>query len=132
MVKRIFDDAAFRGGVKLFNHGDYFAAHEAWEELWLSASGDTRHFLQGLIQWAIALYHFQRGNLNGARKLFHSGDALLTPLAPAWQGVCVAALRQDMASFLAEVSHGGEHDPVANTPRHGESLRQKPMIRRAS
>ena len=29
-------------------------------------------------------------------------------------------------------SHGGEHDPVANTPRHGESLRQKPMIRRAS
>jgi predicted metal-dependent hydrolase len=45
---------AFCWGVDLYNHGFYWEAHEAWEDLWkLCDRGTTLHvFLQGLIQCA--------------------------------------------------------------------------------
>jgi predicted metal-dependent hydrolase len=39
-------------GRAAFNCGDYFSAHELWEDVWLGLVGDERIFLQGLIQIA--------------------------------------------------------------------------------
>ena len=65
-------DVRYLGGVRFFNDGDFFEAHEAWEGLWLETSGPERRFYQGLIQAAVALYHFGNGNLRGAVKLYGS------------------------------------------------------------
>jgi hypothetical protein len=59
-------DVRYLGGVRFFNDGDFFEAHEVWEGLWLETSGPERRFYQGLIQAAVALYHFGNGNLRGA------------------------------------------------------------------
>ncbi len=56
-------DARYLGGVRFFNEGDFFEAHEVWEDLWLNTAGPERRFYQGLIQAAVALYHFGNGNL---------------------------------------------------------------------
>lgn len=53
-------------GIKLFNSGRYFEAHEAWEDLWRSTGGPLRLFYQGLVQAAVGLHHLGRGNRNGA------------------------------------------------------------------
>jgi len=103
VFEKLVTDEAFLAGVESFNRGDYFLAHEIWEDIWFSAGGEARSFLQGLIQWSLALHHFQRGNLKGARKLFESGDQLLEPLLPVWQGVSLADLRQAMISGLESV-----------------------------
>lgn len=66
-------------GLELFNAQKYWHAHEAWEVLWLEARGDSRLFLQGLIQLAAAYHHVQRGTFRGAVRLF---DAALAKLAP--------------------------------------------------
>jgi predicted metal-dependent hydrolase len=50
---------------------DYYECHEVMEELWLS---EGRHRLyQGLLQAAVALYHFTNDNISGAIKLFQGG-----------------------------------------------------------
>ena len=54
-------------GVKFFNAGSYFEAHEVWEDLWRETAGPVRRFYQGLIQAAVAMHHLERGNLAGAR-----------------------------------------------------------------
>ena len=54
-------------GIKFFNSGQYFEAHEAWEELWRQTEGPLRLYYQGLVQTAVGLHHLGRGNLNGAR-----------------------------------------------------------------
>lgn len=61
---------SFLRGVALFNAGEFFASHEAWEELWLQATGAERAFLHALIQVAAALHHHQRGNFTGAHSVF--------------------------------------------------------------
>src|SRR5204862_3147329 len=54
-------------GIEDFNAGRYFDAHEIWEEIWLRSSGDTKLFYQMLIQAAVGLHHYERGNARGAR-----------------------------------------------------------------
>jgi hypothetical protein len=54
-------------GIDDFNAGRYFDAHEIWEEVWLRSSGDTKLFYQMLIQAAVGLHHYERGNARGAR-----------------------------------------------------------------
>jgi uncharacterized protein len=65
-------DPRYLAGVVLFNAGDYFEAHEVWEDLWAESHGPTRKFYQGLIQAAVGLCHFCNGNLGGAAKLYRS------------------------------------------------------------
>ena len=60
----------FDTGVAQFNGGDWFEAHETWEDLWLDLPrGPRRDFIQGLIQLAVALEHVRRRNPRGALML---------------------------------------------------------------
>jgi len=54
-------------GIEHFNARRYFDAHEVWEEIWLRSSGDAKVLYQMLIQAAVGLYHYERGNARGAR-----------------------------------------------------------------
>jgi uncharacterized protein len=56
-----------QAGINFFNEGQYFEAHEAWEDLWRPTRGPLRLFYQGLVQAAVGLHHLNHGNLNGAR-----------------------------------------------------------------
>ena len=54
-------------GINLFNQGEYFEAHEVWEDLWRETDGPLRTFYQGLIHAAVGLYHLRQENATGAR-----------------------------------------------------------------
>jgi len=56
-------------GIRLFNEGYFFEAHEIWEEQWRRDQGPSHLFLQGLIQVAAGLHHYQNGNVRGAAAL---------------------------------------------------------------
>ena len=47
-------DPRYLAGIVLFNRGDFFEAHEVWEQLWMEP-GEDKKFFQGLIQAAVAL-----------------------------------------------------------------------------
>ncbi|MBI3329111.1 MAG: DUF309 domain-containing protein, partial [Nitrospinae bacterium] len=53
-------------GTLVFNAELFFEYHELLEEHWREAEGDPKRFLQGLIQVAVGLHHWQHGNYNGA------------------------------------------------------------------
>lgn len=50
----------FKSGLKSFNDGYYWEAHEAWEELWREQVGEGKKFTEGFVQFAEA-YHFAKG-----------------------------------------------------------------------
>ena len=82
-------------GVALFNHHRFFECHEVLEQLWRDTTGRPRDFYKGLIQAAVACYHWSRGNLAGAHSLFRSSSRYLARYAPSCLGV-------DVAGFLAQ------------------------------
>ncbi len=89
-------DPRYLAGVVLFNAGDYFEAHEVWEDLWAESHGTTRKFYQGLIQAAVGLCHFTNGNLGGAAKLYHSSRDYMKDCGSRFLGL-------DLTSFWNEM-----------------------------
>jgi predicted metal-dependent hydrolase len=50
-------DDPFANGARLFDSGEFFEAHEAWEQRWKVVTDATeRRFFQGLIQVAAAFH----------------------------------------------------------------------------
>ena len=67
-------DPRFTSAIELFNTGEWYAAHDVFEELWHETADPERRSLQGILQVAVAQLHLQRGNRRGATILF--GEAL--------------------------------------------------------
>jgi uncharacterized protein len=93
----------YLAGILLFNRGDFFEAHEVWEQLWLDGAGAGRSFHQGLIQAAVGLCHFCNGNLRGAAKLYRTSRAYMEPYAPRYLGLDVADFWRQMERCFAPV-----------------------------
>jgi predicted metal-dependent hydrolase len=93
-------------GIVLFNRGDWFEAHEAWEDLWHESGPPQRRFYQGLIQAAVGLCHYHNGNLRGAAKLYQSSRDYMEPYRPAYLGLNVAAFWDQMQTCFANVLAG--------------------------
>jgi uncharacterized protein len=103
-------DPRYLAGILLFNRGDYFEAHEVWEELWTDTAGPERRFHQGLIQAAVALCHFCNGNVRGAAKLYRtSRDYMEKFPSPHW-GLDTAAFWRQMERCFAPLLSQPEPD----------------------
>ena len=103
--------AALRAGIEAYERGDFFEAHEVWEEVWTEYQGPSRKFYQGLIQVAVALHHFGNGNLRGATKLYHSSRAYLEPYRPRHMGLDLDKLFVEMERCFAPIFASQEERP---------------------
>ena len=90
-------------GIRLFNAGEFFACHDVLEELWSETTGPEKAFYQGLIQAAVALFHFGEGNLGGARKMYLSARRYLLPYAPSYMGLDVARFLNELRGCFKEL-----------------------------
>ena len=96
----------FQKGVEQFNRGQFFEAHETWEEIWLAAAEPERTFLQGIIQVAAAFHHYQRGNRPGAQSLLEAGLNKLECFPPTHRGIRLDELRAAGKRWVAELAAG--------------------------
>ncbi|MCY9515078.1 DUF309 domain-containing protein [Paenibacillus apiarius] len=86
--------------IKLFNEErDYYACHDVMEELWLEEG--RKPLLQGLLQVAVGLYHFQNGNHRGAIKLLEAALDKLNLYPEYIMGIHLEKLRLDAGETLA-------------------------------
>ena len=82
-------------GLELFNHGEYFEAHEALELAWRDESGPVRELYRGILQISVAYYHIIRGNYPGAVKMFAKSRVWLAPWPDQCCGIDLAGFRRD-------------------------------------
>jgi len=87
--------ARAREGVELFNHRDFFEAHEELELAWKEDPGPARELYRAILQVAVAYLQIERRNYNGALKMFLRMRQWLDPLPEHCRGVAVAQLRAD-------------------------------------
>ena len=92
-----------RRGAEAFNRGDFFEAHEIWEDAWAEESGQVRLFYQGIIQVAVGCCHVQRGNRTGAIHLMGRGVDKLAEVPDAYLGMDLGGFRTASAAALARI-----------------------------
>ena len=101
------DREAFRRGAQLFNSGEFFEAHEVWEDVWrpLPASAE-KMFLQGVIQIAVACHHHATGNRVGALSLLARAQRNLAGYPSDFGGIALGSLLQQVADCLTAWESG--------------------------
>jgi predicted metal-dependent hydrolase len=91
-------------GIELFNAGNYWEAHEAWEREWMpDRKGPDSGFYKGLIQVAAGCLHYTRHNRRGAVNKWTSGAGYLRPYLPAHRGVRLQQLVDAVDRYLVAV-----------------------------
>jgi hypothetical protein len=104
-------------GLHLYNSGAYFAAHEAWETVWLTAPEPERTFLQALIQVTAAFEHLKRNNNQlGANRLLTAALRRLEPYPLHFGNIDVALLRADIRDCLRSLSAHASPPPARIVP----------------
>jgi uncharacterized protein len=98
-------------GVELFNTGEYFEAHEVWEEIWTAERGPRRVFLQALIHCAVAMHHHSTGNALGAVRQFRKAIAKLERFPPECEQIAAGALLAWSREALDSVGQGRTPPP---------------------
>jgi predicted metal-dependent hydrolase len=112
-------------GIRLFNDGEYWAAHEAWERMWkaLPKGSAERRFYQGLIQLAAAFLHRERArtvperSVRAALRCYRSGMQKLEPLPDELFGLDLAGLRRDAEACFASLEAGAPEAEWPPAPR---------------
>lgn len=83
-------------GIRLFNSGSYWHAHEAWEIVWLAmgdgAEDDGEYILRGLIQLAAALHLLEAGRLDGSTSNFRKAREKLGVAGDRFLGIAIPPL----------------------------------------
>lgn len=110
-------------GIEHFNAHRYFDAHEVWEEIWLHATGETKLFYQMLIQAAVGLHHYERGNARGASGMYQNVAAKLERLPSIYMSIDLVEFKRQVKSFFFQlVENPDEKVAAENEPRPVISL----------
>ena len=108
--------AAVVAGLRAYDKGDFFEAHELLEPAWMGTPDPAeRSLLQGLIKVAAADVHAVRGNPAGIqRNLIGARERLQAGLGGTITGVIVdvPGLLQAIDSRLASLASGGDSGPL--------------------
>ncbi len=98
---------ALAEGLRLYQAEKFFAAHEAWERLWLVAQEPDKMFLQALIQVTAAFHHLQRKNPLGTTRLLRTALRKLERYPANFGSVSVDLLCDDIRVWLQALEEGG-------------------------
>lgn len=106
-------------------HGDrdYFECHEVLEEHWKMNGMERDSIWVGLIQVAVSLYHYRRGNIKGSLKLINKALHLLS-----YKKDEVLALSIDYDHFISKLKNSrvkiANHIPYSpiNIPLNNQQL----------
>lgn len=105
--------ALFKKGIDQFEKGDYFEAHEAWEDLWSDYYLPDRKFIQGLIQLAVSFVHLGNGNMIGARNLLRKCQNKFADFQGIQRGINIDTLKSRIETVEAvyqEIQNSSEFD----------------------
>jgi len=94
-------------GMKLFNAGNFFGAHEELETAWLAEKGDVRNLYRGILQIGVMYLHITRGNYNGAIKLYDRSMKWLKDWPDVCRGIQVGKLKVNAENVIKIVKELG-------------------------
>ena len=89
-------DDLYNEGKKEFQNGNYFDAHEIWEDLWADYYLKDRKFIQGLIQLSVSFVHLKNGNMIGAKNLLKKSKEKFLDYEKEHRSINIEMLRAEM------------------------------------
>ncbi len=98
-------DECHAEAIRLFDEGNYFGAHEAWETCWsYSKETDEVEFFKGLAQLGAGYTHWMRGNARGVVALLGRAIERIGRHGSPYRGVDIDAFLDRLEVLRAEAA----------------------------
>jgi predicted metal-dependent hydrolase len=97
-------------GRAAFNRGEFYEAHESWEEVWDEIDDPERRWVQGMIQIATGLHKLQRFRSDVCLTLLRKALGKLEGAPDALDGIDLAQMRRDAERVAAAIERGERPD----------------------
>jgi predicted metal-dependent hydrolase len=94
-------------GIRLFNEGKYFVAHESLEDAWHLEPDPDRRLYQGILQAGIAYMHARDGNAKGVFSMYERCRVWLWPWPDHCRTIDVGQIKTDLQKMVDEVERLG-------------------------
>ena len=112
------DNSALEQGIGLFNRGEYFDAHEAWDGLWFRATDSRdKRFLQGLIMAAGAFHQAKKRKCSGATVLLAKSIPLLRSGVAIHPDLQLSDFIQELEQLRSEMDWCSNSEFAQKLPR---------------
>ncbi len=98
-------------GRAAFNLGQFYDAHEHWEDVWNEADDPDRRWIQGMIQVATGLHKVSGDKRGPARTLLEKALGKLADAPAAFEGMDLASMKRETETALAALERGERPDP---------------------
>ena len=99
-ARSIVTSEQFLEGLKFFNKGYYWEAHDVWEEVWRGEENDAKTFAQAFVQVAAANSFVKLSKLTSAKYLFEKALEKFHQFEHLECGVGVESLVRDIEHAL--------------------------------
>jgi len=100
--------ALFREGIRLFNRGQFWEAHETFEDVWRGQEGDAKKLAQGFVQAAAALSYIEKRRYRSVLYLFDKSVEKLSATSQLLPRVNIPQLIDAIKIGKAEIERLGE------------------------
>ena len=94
-------------GIRLFNEGKYFVAHEALEAAWHAEQEPDRRLYQGILQAGIAFMHARNQYAKGVFSMYERCQVWLGPWPDHCRTIDVGQLKFDVQVLVDAVRRLG-------------------------
>lgn len=109
-------DAHYLGFFECCNRQMFYEAHEVLEKLWLPSRQQPNNlFYKGLIQFAGAFVHLQKGRPAPAASLFKLARANLQKFAPVHERLDVDSVLQTIEGWLKRIQSSDADSSLLTT-----------------
>jgi predicted metal-dependent hydrolase len=98
-------------GRAAFNRGEFYEAHEHWEDVWNEVDEPERLWIQGMIQIASGLHKLQREQRATCRTLLAKAFTKLADAPDALYGFDLARLEIEARAVDEALARGEAADP---------------------
>lgn len=105
-----------------FNEGDYYTCHDLLEDMWMTDK--ENYFLKGLLQMSVAVYHYEYGNVKGARLMMQTAELYLQPYQPMHWGLDLNQVMTYIGTCLSTIPSDVDKVPY----EHADSLPVLPRL----
>jgi predicted metal-dependent hydrolase len=90
-------------GIRLFNEGKYFIAHEAFEIAWRAEHEPDRRLYQGILQAGIVFMHARNQYTKGVLSMYERCRVWLRPWPDHCRTIDIGRLRSDLKRLVGQV-----------------------------
>ena len=104
-------------GIKLYNEGKYFVAHEALEIAWRAEPDPDRRLYQGILQAGIAFMHARNQYEKGVFSMYERSRVWLWPWPNHCRTINIGQLKSDLKHLVEQVTTLGPDKLIALEPK---------------